>query len=537
MRKYLAAVLAVPILLLVYTGALIRRPSSRLPISLIVVAMVTALAAAAVRPTPTTGIAPTHRTALDAAELTTTIQTGQSPRAAVVVNFPGPMNGASVEALMTVEPPTPITVAWDQSMTSLTVTPESSWASSALNTISVAAGALEADGQPIAQPVRAAFVTRDATTAVLGADALVGGKAASGTRFRITFSAPVDPATIAVEVTPRLPGTLLKLPNSDPLAPTFEFIPADGLAADTEYTVALGPTARDLDGTLVVASPLVVGTAGSPSVVRFRPLGGASSVTWSQNLSVRFTEPMDHASTQAAWSATQAGAPVPGAFTWAESDTVLIFNPKANLGYGQKVTMSVGVGARSKAGVPVAAPVSASFTTAPKPASSGSRSGSGSTTTTTIGGSTWAAVESYYLKLMNCTRTGGWVTSTGACSSPGGRAVAPLWQDAGITAKVSRPYAKKLAVNNLCTHFSGGNPGNRLSAAGYKSYVWAENLGCRSGNPYSAVLASHLYFQSEKSYSGGHYVNLMNAKYDRVGIGVWVSSGRVRLVIDFYHPL
>jgi hypothetical protein len=23
--------------------------------------------------------------------------------------------------------------------------------------------------------------------------------------------------------------------------------------------------------------------------------------------------------------------------------------------------------------------------------------------------------------------------------------------------------------------------------------------------------------------------------YDRVGIGVWVSGGRVRLVIDFYH--
>ena len=52
----------------------------------------------------------------------------------------------------------------------------------------------------------------------------------------------------------------------------------------------------------------------------------------------------------------------------------------------------------------------------------------------------------------------------------------------------------------------------------------------------AAVLGSHLFFQSEKSYNGGHYVNLMNAKYDRVGIGVWVSGGRVRLVVDFYHP-
>jgi uncharacterized protein YkwD len=61
------------------------------------------------------------------------------------------------------------------------------------------------------------------------------------------------------------------------------------------------------------------------------------------------------------------------------------------------------------------------------------------------------------------------VTSGGDCSSPGGRNVAPLRLDAGISSKVSRPYAKKLAVNNMCTHFSGGNPGDRLRRAGYHS--------------------------------------------------------------------
>jgi len=136
---------------------------------------------------------------------------------------------------------------------------------------------------------------------------------------------------------------------------------------------------------------------------------------------------------------------------------------------------------------------------------------------------------------MNCTRTGGWVTSSGNCSSPGGRNVAPLKLDAGISTNVSRPYAKKLAVGGDCDHFIGGNPGDRLRHAGYDSYRWAENLGCRSGNPRSAVLGSHLFFQAEKSSNGGHYVNLMNPMYDRVGIGVWVSHGRVRLVIDFYH--
>jgi uncharacterized protein YkwD len=148
----------------------------------------------------------------------------------------------------------------------------------------------------------------------------------------------------------------------------------------------------------------------------------------------------------------------------------------------------------------------------------------------------WSAVESYYLRLMNCTRTGGWVTSTGKCSSPGGRNVAALKLHSGISARVSRPYAKLLATRNICSHFVGGNPGDRLRRAGYDSYRWAENLGCRSGNPYNAVLGSHRYFQSEKSYRGGHYVNMMNADYRYAGIGVWVAGGRVRLVVNFYTP-
>ena len=148
----------------------------------------------------------------------------------------------------------------------------------------------------------------------------------------------------------------------------------------------------------------------------------------------------------------------------------------------------------------------------------------------------WGAVERYYLQLMNCTRTGGWVTGSGSCKSPGGRNVDPLSLSEGISDNVSRPYARHLATNNQCDHFIGGTPGDRLRRAGYDSYRWAENLGCRSGNPFNAVLGSHLFFQSEKPYNGGHYRNLMNPDYDRCGIGVWVDNGRVRLVIDFYHP-
>jgi uncharacterized protein YkwD len=233
---------------------------------------------------------------------------------------------------------------------------------------------------------------------------------------------------------------------------------------------------------------------------------------------------------------------VAGTVSFAEKDTVLVFKPSTLLPYGAEVEMLVKNTARSAAGAPLTAASSVRIRVEekPVPASTGSSGGSSGSSAGSsggaVGGGSWGAVETYYLGLMNCTRTGGWVTSSGGCSSPGGRNVAALKLDSGISSKVARPYAKKLATSGACSHFIGGNPGDRLRAAGYTSYIWAENLGCRSGDPYKAVLGSHLYFQSEHSYSGGHWVNMMNSKYDRVGIGVWVSGGRVRLVVDFYHP-
>jgi uncharacterized protein YkwD len=138
---------------------------------------------------------------------------------------------------------------------------------------------------------------------------------------------------------------------------------------------------------------------------------------------------------------------------------------------------------------------------------------------------------------MNCTRTGGWVTASGVCDNRGSRDVAPLWIDAGISDRVSRPYARNLAETGICSHFADGNPGDRLRQGGYDSYQWAENISCPLDmSPMALMLDTQRYFQSEKPYNGGHYVNLMNPLYDRVGIGVWVANGRAEVVIDFYRP-
>jgi hypothetical protein len=151
--------------------------------------------------------------------------------------------------------------------------------------------------------------------------------------------------------------------------------------------------------------------------------------------------------------------------------------------------------------------------------------------------SAWYAVETYYLGLLNCTRTGGWVLQDGSCKGYGtghySRYVAPLKRSAGLSA-VARSWAKRIATAGVCRH---GDPSARLRAAGYTGTAWGENIGCWDlASAYGSVLASHLAFQAEKATNGGHWRNIKNARYKYVGIGVWKANGHTRLVTDFYRP-
>lgn len=198
---------------------------------------------------------------------------------------------------------------------------------------------------------------------------------------------------------------------------------------------------------------------------------------------------------------------------------------------------------RRLAGLAVAATVLATFAGAPGAAAStdvGAPSSAAVALTTTTVDKPWYTVERFYFGLVNCTRTGGWVLSDGTCRGYGsGRYsayVAPFTYSFGLSDRVSRPYAKLLAVKNLCSHFVGGTPGDRLRRAGYFRYTWGENIGCRDGyaSAKSAVLASHLKFQAEKATGGGHWKNIKNPKFKTLGIGVWRYGTRTRLVTDFY---
>jgi uncharacterized protein YkwD len=542
LHKATVALLAVPILVAVYLGALVRRSVvSRIGLAIAIGALLGVGVIGTGLPAGTSARPPTPIVPLTQAAFQTTVVTGHDLTAPVAISFTTAMDPGSVASAVTVDPPTPVDLTWDAAGRMLTIAPESHWAPGALYTVSVQAGALAGTGQPLAQPARAAFLTRDATTSTVAATDPIGGRVSVNSGFSVTFARPVDPDSVAkaIKVDPPVAGTL-KVAGVPKGPVQYTFQPSKALTAGSTYRVTVAGVI-DQDGVALAPVSMAVRTTNPPGVVRFRPQESATNTPRDAAISVRFTEAMDRASTAEAFSVRIGGKPIKGSITWAEGSTVLVFKPASALPYASAVVAKVDITARSATGAPMTRSTRAVFRTLPKPAApvrttittpkSTSVGGGGGA----VGGGSWGAVESYYLRLMNCTRTGGWVTSGGSCSSPGGRNVAALVIDSRISSQVTRPYAKLLATRGECSHFIGGNPGNRLARAGFTSYRWAENIGCRSGSPTSAVLGSHLYFQSERPYSGGHYVNLMNAAYDRVGIGVWVSGGQVRLVVDFYH--
>jgi hypothetical protein len=160
-------------------------------------------------------------------------------------------------------------------------------------------------------------------------------------------------------------------------------------------------------------------------------------------------------------------------------------------------------------------------------------------TTTTID-KPWYTVERFYLGLVNCTRTGGWVLSDGTCRGYGSghysRYVTPLTYSYGLSDKVSRPYAKLLATRSLCSHYADRDPGYRLRRSGYYRYTWGENIGCGTGysSAKAAVLASHRRMQAERSTNGGHWLNIKNTRFKTTGVGIWNSGAQTRVVTDFY---
>jgi len=465
-------------------------------------------------------------------------QTGLALNAPFLVQFNKPMNESSVESALTITPAVRPSFAWDATSQVLSIFPAGHWEPYTNYAVDVTSAAVDQEGLSLETEVHTAFQSGSPTMGTISATLVVGGLAGPNTAFQITFDRPVKLSTVLtrLSIKPAVDVSVVGDDPTDVASLVFTLTPKAALEGTTNYIVTMADGGADSSGaTLQHVFPLAITTMAGPAVVAFTPQSGGYTTDINQNISVRFTTAMDRSATQAAFTLTVNGVAAAGTFGWTQGDTVMVFNPRYSFRVGAKVVAKVGKAARSITGMHLADDSLTSFTVRARTSRAIAYTGGLSTST-----SPWYGSEVYYLNLMNCTRTGGWVTSAGDCSSithhtlpaQGRLALSPT-----ISNKVARPYAQFLADHRLLDHYAYHTPYWRLcNWGGFCGGSWGENIASPPNSGAGGMIRIETYFQTEYPWRcPNHYCNIMDPYFHQVGIGVWVSSvtHAVRVAIDF----
>jgi uncharacterized protein YkwD len=450
------------------------------------------------------------------------------------IQFTKPMNEASVEAALSMSPEVATRYRWDATDQTLSILPQGYWQPNTTYAVSVSAQATDQEGLGLETPIASSFVSGENTAGQITAETTIDGLTSPGTTFQLTFTRPVKLATVLLRwtISPTVDVSIVGDDPTDLASTTFTMTPKAQLDSASDFVVAFADGGTDSAGAPIQpVQSLSITTMTAPNVVRFRPQDGSITYDTHQPVSVRFTVPMDTKATAAAFSVTANGKAVAGSTYWAEDNTVLVLTPRYAFAVGATVVARVSTAARSAGGLHIPKTVTGTFTVK-KPTSSGISYG-----VKTLSNSPWYGSEVYYFNLMNCTRTGKWVTSSGACSTQTRHtmpAQPALRLSATISNKVSRPYAKYMADRRLLDHYLIHDPHWRLCHwAGLCGNAWGENIASPSTYGKAGMIAVEIFYQNESWCRCEHYYNIMAPFLHQAGVGVWVSKS-VRVSIDFY---
>ena len=505
------------------------------------------------------------------------------------LKFTKPMNQASVRDAITITPNVGLKYRWDATSQTVALMPDPHWNPKTVYLVVVGTNATDQQGLGLATEMSASFQSGDLTSGTVTATQVVDTLVSPGTAFQISFTRPVKLFTVQAHLTIALvapcppvngessvpingicppvggvpqvptcpavngvspspvkgicPGAIpMDIVGDDPTdvaSQVFTATPQSQLAAKSTFVVSFssgsGKTeATDAAGSTLQPVPsLQVTTMAAPAVLRFLPRSGSTTYDTNSPISVLFTTAMDTKSTASAFSVTDDGVAVSGTKRWSQGNTVLTLIPRASFGVGSTIVATVTTAARAVGGLHIDAAAVASFKVSARPAARISGGGG------RISGSPWHGSEVYYMALMNCTRTGGWVTSRGTCSSVTHHtlpAQGGLSLNSGISNAVSRPYAKFMADKRLLSHylcFGGCSPPARMCAKGYCGGSWGENIASPSSTSTGGMVSIEIFYQNEYWCRCEHYANIMNGHFRSAGVGVWFSNS-VRVAIDFY---
>jgi uncharacterized protein YfaS (alpha-2-macroglobulin family) len=288
--------------------------------------------------------------------------------------FDQPMDRASVEAAFHIEPKVEGTFSWPDPVT-LVFTPKGQWQRATRYRVKLEPTAKSAEGLPLKEEVEFTF----ATVGYLEVAQVIPEPNARDippdTPVTIMFNRPVVPLQLVSAPVADMPVPVVFDP---PVEGTGEWVntsiyvfrPRTGFVPGKTYRATVPAGLSDTTGGVLEEDYTWQFTIEAPYVLSIEPASGATQVALTQAITVTFSQPMDRASTQAAFSLKplRSETRVPGRFVWSQNDRVMTFIPEGRLELDTEYLITLEQSALSAQGAaPLKAPYKYSFRTVPYP--------------------------------------------------------------------------------------------------------------------------------------------------------------------------
>ena len=248
----------------------------------------------------------------------------QGTESPIVVSFDKPMDRASVEQSFAISPKIPGSFKWNDANTAVQFVPTGSgFARGETYNVTLSDTAKAENGKTLGQPIAFTFkaVGFVEVTQVIPADGAQDIDPAS--EITVMFNRPIVPIRSASDTTP-LPDPVTFDP---PLTGKGEWLntsiyvfrPDKRMESGVKYTAKIAAGLQDPTGAILQKDYMWTFTTQLPQVIAFSPSDAESDVWIDAAVKVTFNQPMDHPSSEAAFSLHQGspdGPQVAGAFSW-----------------------------------------------------------------------------------------------------------------------------------------------------------------------------------------------------------------------------
>jgi len=305
-----------------------------------------------------------------------------APRESLILTFDQPMDRASVETAINVTPKVTGAFNWQDAQT-VTFTPSDTWPHDVTLTLHVGTGARTQLGARLDNPATYTFTAMPSLAVANITPQNNADVTASQTKIIVVFDRPVIPLTTAeesqaqpapIQIDPPIVGTGTWVNTS-----VYTFTPTTSLAGGSRYTVTVPAGLVAADGS---ALDKAVTSTFRVALAQVKSLSTATDALECGNthrddapkgiglncpITVTFSEPMDRASTEAAFALMLNSLSIPGYFTWSDHDQTVVFTPAARLQPNTTYTVSIATTAQTRAHSTIGAMQPLRFTTLPLP--------------------------------------------------------------------------------------------------------------------------------------------------------------------------